>query len=235
MSGILLIDEHPIVLQGMRQMLGDVGANQIIDAQTLANGFRLYRAQKPDIIVMDLSMRTNPLGGLSFIRRLRSQDRHTPILVLTMISDPAIVSRAIEVGATGYVLKDAASDEVVEAFQRVREHRNYLSHELATEVAFMAARGMTNSPLQRMSVRELQTLVLVAEEKPYRAIADHLHVSYKTVCNTCRALKTKLNVSTLGELKRAAIQYLPSATVRPAKQVVLPAEVLATAQLLHRS
>lgn len=63
-------------------------------------------------------------------------------------TDPAIVSRAIEVGATGYVLKDAASNEVVEAFQRVHEHRNYLSHELATEVGFMAARGMTNQSLR---------------------------------------------------------------------------------------
>lgn len=96
-------------------------------------------------------------------------------------TDPAIVSRAIEVGATGYVLKDAASNEVVEAFQRVHEHRNYLSHELATEVGFMAARGMTNNPLERMTLRELETLVLVAEGKPYRLIADHLHVSYKTV------------------------------------------------------
>lgn len=97
-------------------------------------------------------------------------------------TDPAIVSRAIEVGATGYVLKDAASNEVVvEAFQRVREHRNYLSHELATEVGFMAARGMTNNPLERMTLREFETLVLVAEGKPYRLIADHLHVSYKTV------------------------------------------------------
>ena len=77
----------------------------------------------------------------------------------------------------------AASNEVVvEAFQRVREHRNYLSHELATEVGFMAARGMTNNPLERMTLRELETLVLVAEgRKPYRLIADHLHVSYKTV------------------------------------------------------
>jgi len=142
-----------------------------------------------------------------------------------MLSDPAIVSRAIEVGATGYVLKDAASDQITEAFQKVREHRNYPCHELATEVAFMAARGMTSNPLQRMTVRELQTLALVAEGKPYRIIAEQLHVSYKTVVNTCSRLKAKLNVTNLPELMRAAIQHLPSTTAPCPERVIYPKDV----------
>ena len=163
MSRVLVIDDHPIVLQGVRQLLEDAGVNQITQALTLAEGFRLYRTHKPDVIIVDLAMRNGALGGLSFIRRLRLHDQQTPILVLTMHSDPVIVSRALEVGATGYVLKDTSSDEVLKAFQRVRENRPYLSHDLASEVAFMEARGTTN-PLRRMTVRELQTLALVAEQ-----------------------------------------------------------------------
>ena len=165
MSRVLVIDDHPIVLQGVRQLLEDAGVNQITQALTLAEGFRLYRTHKPDVIIVDLAMRNGALGGLSFIRRLRLHDQQTPILVLTMHSDPVIVSRALEVGATGYVLKDTSSDEVLKAFQRVRENRPYLSHDLASEVAFVEARGTTN-PLRRMTVRELQTLALVAEGKP---------------------------------------------------------------------
>jgi two-component system invasion response regulator UvrY len=105
---------------------------------------------------------------------------------------------------------------VLKAFQRVRENRPYLSHDLASEVAFMEARGTTN-PLRRMTVRELQTLALVAEGKPYGVIAEHLHVSYKTVANTCTQLKAKLGVRTLPELMRIAIQHLPSATEGPAR------------------
>lgn len=87
------------------------------------------------MIIVDLAMGTGALGGLSFIRRLRLHDQQqTPILVLTMHSDPVIVSRALEVGATGYVLKDTSSDEVLKAFQRVRENRPYLSHDLASEL-----------------------------------------------------------------------------------------------------
>ena len=171
MTRVLVIDDHPIVLQGCRQLLEDAGVDNIVQAQSLADGFRLYRMQKPDVIIVDLAMRTNALGGLAFIRRLRLHDQKTPVLVFTMHSDPVIVSRALEVGATGYVLKDTSSDEVLKAFQKVREGRPYLSHDLAAEVAFMEARGTTN-PLKRMTVRELQTLALVAEGKMEFQVAN---------------------------------------------------------------
>ena len=95
--------------------------------------------------------------------------------------------------------------------------QDYLSHDLASEVAFMEARGTTN-PLRRMTVRELQTLALVAEGKPYGVIAEHLHVSYKTVANTCTQLKAKLGVRTLPELMRIAIQHLPSASAKTSRE-----------------
>jgi len=79
MSRVLVIDDHPIVLQGVRQLLEDAGVNQITQALTLAEGFRLYRTHKPDVIIVDLAMRTRALGGLSFIRRLRLHDQQTPI------------------------------------------------------------------------------------------------------------------------------------------------------------
>ncbi len=108
-----------------------------------------------------------------------------------------------------YITSITPPEEVQKAFQKVRENRPYLSHDLASEVAFMEARGTTN-PLRRMTVRELQTLALVAEGKPYGVIAEHLHVSYKTVANTCTQLKAKLGVRTLPELMRIAIQHLPA-------------------------
>jgi DNA-binding CsgD family transcriptional regulator len=104
----------------------------------------------------------------------------------------------------------APNREVLKAFQKARGGRQYLSHDLASEVAFMEATG-TSNPLKRMTVRELQTLALLAEGKPYGVIDEHLHVGYKTVANTCTQLKAKLGVRTLPELMRIAIQHLPSA------------------------
>ena len=211
MTRVLVIDDHPVVLQGCRQLLEDSGVDVVLQTRSLEDGLGLYRKNRPDVIIVDLKVGAGILGGLSFIRRLRLHDQRTPVLVFTMHSNPAIVSRALEVGATGYVLKDSSSDEILEAFQRVREGRPYLSQDLASAV--IEARGTFN-PLKRLSVREQKALALLAEGKRYRAIAERLHVSYKTVANTCTELKAKLGARTLPELMRIAIELLPSDTTR---------------------
>jgi DNA-binding CsgD family transcriptional regulator len=94
----------------------------------------------------------------------------------------------------------------------------YLSHELASEVAFMEARGRTPNPLGSITVRELQILSLLAEGKPYGQIAGSLNVSYKTIAATCGQLKSKLGVRSLPELMRIAIEYLPSASGKNFKE-----------------
>jgi two-component system invasion response regulator UvrY len=157
-------------------------------------------------------MEKSELSGLSFIRRLRLHDTRTPVLVFTMHSDPTIVSRTLRIGATGYVLKDDRYDEVFRAFECVRDGKTYMSSELCSEDGSIKERETTD-PLKPLTVRELQTLELLAEGKPYRAIAQHLHVSCATVSITCTQLKAKLGVYTLPELMRITIQYLPS--VRP--------------------
>ena len=211
---VLVIDDHPIVIQGCRRMLEDMGVDEIFVAATLSEGFRVYRQRRPDLIIADLSMQSGGLGGLSLIRRLRVHDERTPILVLSMHSDRMIVSRALEVGANGYLLNDTSSEEFMKAFRRVRDGLPYLNHDLASQIAFMEARGDRN-PLSRMTLRELQTLSLIAEGKPYISIAEELHVSYKTVVNTSAQLKAKLGVRTLPELMRVAIQHLPANASKP--------------------
>jgi DNA-binding NarL/FixJ family response regulator len=206
MTRVLVIDDHPIVLQGCRQLLVDAGVNQIVQAQSLAEGFKFYRTQKPDVIIVDLATRSGTLSGLSFIRRLRLYDNHTPVLVFTMHSDTVIVSNAIELGATGYLLKDASPDEFLKAFQRVSDGKTYISHDLATDLAFNRGRERTNL-LRNLSLRELEMLSLLAEGKPYGVIAENLNVSYKTVANTAVKLKAKLGVRTLIELTRLATDY----------------------------
>jgi len=205
---VLLIDDHPIVLQGCKKLLEGAGADEVDQAQSASEGFRIYRQQKPDVIVVDLAMQAGALSGLSFLRRLRRIDTETPVLVLTMHSDPMIVGRALELGANGYVLKDAPPEEVVRAFEKILEGKNYLSHDLASDVVFSRLREKVNR-LDRLTSRELQTLTLVAEGKPYGEIAEELEVSYKTVANICTQLKSKLGARTRPELMRIAIQYLP--------------------------
>jgi two-component system, NarL family, invasion response regulator UvrY len=123
-----------------------------------------------------------------------------------MHNDPIIVSRALEVGATGYVLKDSSPDEMLKAVRRVREGRHYLRQDLASEVAFREVRRIPN-PLRRMTGQEQQTLVLWAEGKSYGVIAQELHVSYRTVATISNKLKAKLGARTRPELMRVAINF----------------------------
>ncbi len=213
MTTVLVIDDHPIVLQGFARVLEAHGAGKVVPAATMSEGFRLYRSEKPDIIIADLTMSTGLLSGLSFIRRIRVFNARIPILVLSMHRDPVIVSRALQAGATGYVLKDSASEDPLKAFHRVREGKVYISDDLTADLVLMETRGQSHR-LQKMTLRELELLSILAEGKPYGLIAEELNVSYKTVANSVAIIKNKLGVRTLPELIRIAIDQLPSTTMR---------------------
>jgi two-component system, NarL family, invasion response regulator UvrY len=205
MTRVLIIDDHPIVLQGCRRMLEDAGIKTVLEARDATSGYRLYLRHHPDVVIVDLGMQEGGLGGLEVIRRMRSHDPRSRILVFSMHSDPIIVARALEAGATGYVLKD--SDELMKAFDQVRTGTPYLSNDLAMQVALVRT-GVRANPLADLTPRELQTLSLLAEGKPYGRIAEELNVSYKTVVNACSQLKQKLNAKNLPELIRVAVQLV---------------------------
>lgn len=207
MTSVLIIDDHPIVLQGCRRTLEDAGVEVVFDARSLVAGYRLYRRHRPDVVVIDLGLRGGALDGFPLIRRIRAQDARARIIVFSMHNDPIIVTRAFEAGANGYLLKDAAPEELIVAFNKVRAGVPYLSPDLAVQVVFTGA-GHRQNPLADLTPRELQTLGLLSEGKSYGSIADELSVSYKTVVNTCYQLRQKLGVRGLPGLIRAAVQLL---------------------------
>jgi len=207
MTSVLIIDDHPIVLQGCRRMLQDAGIERVLEASDIKSGYRLYRRHRPDVVIVDLAMQGSGLRGLDVIRRMHSHDPRTRILVFSMHSDPIIAARALEAGATGYVLKDTAADELMEAFDKVRAGTPYLSNDLAMQVALIRT-GVRRDPLADLTPRELQTLSLLAQGKAYGRIADELGVSYKTVVNACSQLKQKLNAKNLPDLIRLAVQLV---------------------------
>jgi len=207
MTSVLIIDDHPIVLQGCRRMLEDAGVTVVLEARDAVSGYRLYRRHRPDVVIIDLAMQGSGLGGLPLIRRISAHDRRVRILVFSMHSDPIIVARALEAGATGYVLKDSSSEDLLEAFEKVRAGKPYLSNDLAMQVALVHTPARQN-PLAELTPRELQTLALLAEGKPYGRIAEEINVSYKTVVNVSSQLKQKLDARNLPELIRTAVQLL---------------------------
>jgi DNA-binding NarL/FixJ family response regulator len=211
MASVLIIDDHPIVLQGCRRILQDAGVATILEARDLVGGYRLFRRHRPDAVIVDLELHhAGGLGGLTLIQRIHAHDPRTRILVFSMHSDPAIVARTLEAGALGYVNKDTSSEELVRAFEQVMAGTPYLSSDLAMKVA-LARTGLKRNPLDDLTPRQLQTLSLLARGKPYGEIASELNISYKTVANTCSELKHKLNAKNLPDLIRIAVQLAPDA------------------------
>jgi DNA-binding NarL/FixJ family response regulator len=214
MTTVVVVDDHPIVLQGCRRMLEDAGVEVILEARDAITGYKLCRRHRPDVAIVDLAMQDGGLSGLPLIRRIRTYDPRVRILVFSMHSDPIIVARALEAGACGYVLKDTSSEDFLKAFKAVIASGAYLSHDLALQVALVRTSARID-PLAHLTPRELQTLSLLAKGKPYGHIADELSVSYKTVVNLSSQLKHKLEVRNLPELIRAAVHLLGARTNPP--------------------
>jgi two-component system, NarL family, invasion response regulator UvrY len=213
MTCVLIIDDHPIVLQGCRRVLEDAGIEPVLAASDLVGGYRLYRRHQPDVVIVDLAMKGKGLGGLDLIRRMKAHDARGRILVLSMHNDAAIVARSLEAGASGYVLKDSSLDELVKAVAQVAAGAPYLSGDLAMKVVLAglaggAGSGARRHPLADLTPRELQVLALLADGKPYDGIAHELNVSYKTVVNVSSALKQKLAARNLPELVSTAVKLL---------------------------
>jgi two-component system, NarL family, invasion response regulator UvrY len=211
MTRVLIVDDHPIVLQGCRRMLQDAGVAEVIEARDVVSGYRLYRRNRPDVMIVDLGMRDKGLDGLALIRRISAHDPRARILVFSMHSDPVIVARALQAGALGYVVKDTSAENFMKAFESVRVGSPCLSNDLAMQIA-LANTPARQNPLADLTPREFQALSLLAEGKPYSRIAEELNVSYKTVANLSTQLKQKLDARNLPELIRAAVQLLSAAS-----------------------
>jgi len=202
---VLIVDDHPVLLQGCQRILEDMGIKTVLTARDIVSGYRLFRRRSPSVTISDLSFQGNNLAGLTLIKRINRHDSKARIIVLSMHSDLTIVSRALQAGAKGYVIKDASLNELVEAVKQVLAGQAYLGGDLAKKIAF-AQISTQREPLADLTARELQTLSLLAEGKTYGPIAADLNVSYKTVVNTCWQLRQKLDAKTLPELVRTAVR-----------------------------
>jgi DNA-binding NarL/FixJ family response regulator len=205
MTGVLLVDDHPVIVMACRQLLEDSGVVAIAEAYDAVNGYQAYLHNKPDVIVIDLSLRGEELGGLLLIERIRAHDPNARILVFSIHADPSIVASAIDAGATGYLLKDALPDEFPRAVKQVQSGHRYIDEQLALKVALLRAER-ERPRIDPLTPREREVLGLLAEGKPYATIVDQLGISYKTVINVTYRLRRKLGATGLSDLIRRAVE-----------------------------
>ncbi|WP_420136262.1 response regulator transcription factor [Sphingomonas sp.] len=198
---ILLIDDHAIVRSGLRRMLTMTADTEIYEAATGREGIAVARAHALDLIIVDLNL--PELGGIELVARLR-QIGSVPILVLSMHADPLHVSRALAVGAQGYVSKNASPDELLVAIQRIAAGGRYVEQEIAQ--ALVLGDPIPVATLAPLAPRDLEILRQLAAGRSLSEIADILGLGYKTIANNCSMIKSKLGVSRTADLLRIAIE-----------------------------
>jgi len=206
MIKVLLADDHSIVRAGLRRIVEESGEMEVIaEAADGQEAIRLVRKTAPDVAVIDISM--PGLDGLEVISQLQIYDPKLPVIILTMHEEGQYVVRAIEAGARGYITKQSAPEQLVKAIRKVHAGNRYLTDEAAEALALRIAKGGgQQSPLDSLSMRELQVLRRLAMGDTNREIASAYHISIKTVDTYRSRLLKKLNLRNNAELSRFAIQ-----------------------------
>lgn len=213
MSKIYLLDDHPLVREGLRSLLEAAGHSVIGEASDTKNGLQEILALDPDILLLDLTL--NNSSGLVVLIELRRQTAlRTRTIMLTMSAEARHVAEAMRSGASGYVLKGATSHELLKAIRVVHDGGTYLSPQIADfgVSTFEAVSPQTHDteagdPWATLSMRERQILELVVRGQTSVAIATFLHLSPKTVETYRSRLMTKLGVNNVTGLVRHAVRY----------------------------
>lgn len=204
---VLVADDHKVVREGLRTLIEkQPGMEVIAEAENGRMALKLIKKLSPDIALMDIAM--PDLNGIEATRQIVAEAPGTKVIALSMHSDRQFVTRMMSAGASGYLLKDCAFEEVARAIRSVMARQTYLSPEIVTIVvkAFLRRSEPSDSMLSVISPREREVLQLIAEGKTTKQIALRLHISAKTVDTHRRNIMDKLDIHSIAELTKYAIR-----------------------------
>ena len=206
---ILLADDHKITRQGLRSLLDkEFDMEVVAEAEQGRTAVRLVRELLPDVVIMDVSM--PDLNGMEATRQIVGEFSGVKVVALSMHSDTLFVSEMLKSGASGYLLKDCAFEELARAIRTVVAGRTYLSPSVSGVVVndylHRLSKADFSSGLEVLTDREREVLQLLAEGKSTKQIALKLHISVKTVETHRRQIMNKLDIHTVAELTKYAIR-----------------------------
>ena len=184
-----------------------------IEAENGEDALLLQERERPQMIVLDLNL--PGVSGLELLRQLLDHDPAARILVFSMHGEPVYAARALKIGASGYVSKNSAPEELRTAFQRVANGQTYVESEIAQTLA--AGADEQRAPL---SERDLDILRLLGEGRSFSEIADSLGLAYKSVANSATQIKSKLGVERTADLFRLSVEMGMPRGTNPLKRIV---------------
>ncbi|MDQ6630455.1 MAG: response regulator transcription factor [Verrucomicrobiota bacterium] len=209
---ILLVDDHPLLRQGIAQLINQEKDLQICgEAENQHRALEMIATTRPDIVILDISLKG--ASGIELLKNIKIRYPKLIILILSMHDESVYAQRALRAGAAGYIMKQEATERVLIALRRVLKGEVYLSEELGAKMLNRLVGGRTSlngSPVEELSDRELEVFNLIGQGHGTRPIAEKLHLSVKTIESHRAHIKEKLNLKNATELVHHAIQWAQS-------------------------
>ena len=205
---IFLVDDHAVVRYALAQLIGKQTDMMVCgEAEDSATALRLIPNARPDLVIGDVSLRE--CSGIELIRNLKVQFPNLPVLVVSMHDEMVFAEVALRAGAVGYIMKEEAIDKVLIAIRETLNGTIYVSSALAARMIRSQAHGQTkDSPMRKLSDRQLEVFRLIGQWKGTGEIAKELHLSVKTVDYYREQIKMKLHLRNAAELLQCAT-HLP--------------------------
>jgi len=214
MIRVAIVDDHDLVRTGIRRILSEAPGIEVIgEAASGEEALKLSREGHVDVILMDVNM--PGMGGLEATRRILAANDGTRIIILTVHARAPFPTQLLNAGASGYLTKGCASDELVQAIKKVNDGGRYVSGDIAQQLALSMLPGGDSSPLDELSSREIEVMMMLVQGQEVQDIADTLHISHKTVRTYKSRLYEKLGVKNAVDLTHMAIRHGILETPRP--------------------
>lgn len=206
MIKVVVADDHPIVRRGLRKIIDEAPDISLLgEASDGLEAIEKVKEHPVDVLILDISM--PKCSGIEVIKRLGADGCRTSILVLSVHSMKQYAVRVLRLGAVGYLTKESAEEELLEAVRTVASGKRYISAALAAELADFVGTESWDSPLSRLSDREFTVLQYLVSGVSLKEIAFELNISIQTVSTYRSRLMSKLNIKTTAELIRFALQH----------------------------
>ena len=200
---ILIVDDHAVIRAGLKQLCADFsqasGGATVLEADGGDAALALQKAERPQLTILDLNM--PGVSGLELLRQLIEADGAARILVFSMHGEPVYAARALDIGAKGYLSKNASPAELRTALSRILSGMTYVEGEIAQQLA-----ALPGEQRQQLSERDLEILRLLGDGRSFTEIAAALGLGYKTVANTATMIKSKLGVARTADLIRLSVE-----------------------------
>jgi DNA-binding NarL/FixJ family response regulator len=205
MIKIIIADDHPIVRAGMKQIISE--ASDLMVADEARDGYKLLskiREEKFDVVILDITMPR--MDGLDVLKQLKIEQPKLPVIVLSIHPEDQYALRVLKAGASGYVTKASAPDELINAIRKVFRGGRYISPSIAEKLAFKLDANFEEMPHEVLSDREYQVLCMLATGKTVTEIADELSLSVKTISTYRARILEKMDMKNNAELIHYAVQ-----------------------------